>query len=191
MGGRGSWADVHAADPRSDLAVLRLLDKVPGLRPIAFGDGDKVRKGQFVVLLSNPYAAGFRDGSPSASWGIVSNLRRRAPANPDETERARIAIGQGAGRAARLESHLGRNGGDALAGGSRHSRLPVERERHRCSRHSRTARDITDGRAFHFGVLLVRRLFPPRQPLWPSILGHQLSPRYRPGPPRGRRPSRR
>src|SRR5262249_54410989 len=30
----------------------------------------------------------FRDGSPSASWGIVSNLRRRAPGNPNETERA-------------------------------------------------------------------------------------------------------
>ncbi|HZY87548.1 MAG TPA: trypsin-like peptidase domain-containing protein [Gemmataceae bacterium] len=92
-GGRGSWADVHAADPRSDLAVLRLLDKVPGLRPIAFGDGDKLRKGQFVVLLSNPYAAGFRDGSPSASWGIVSNLRRPArPGQVSENDRAKVTI---------------------------------------------------------------------------------------------------
>jgi S1-C subfamily serine protease len=78
-GNRGSYADIHALDPRSDLAVLKLLDKVPDLKPLKFGDGGKLRKGQFVLSLANPFAAGFRDGSPSASWGIVSNLRRRAP----------------------------------------------------------------------------------------------------------------
>jgi S1-C subfamily serine protease len=77
-GGRGSWADIHAADPRSDLAVLRLIDRVPNLKALKLGDGGKLRKGDFVLSLSNPFAAGFRDGSPSASWGIVSNLRRRA-----------------------------------------------------------------------------------------------------------------
>jgi serine protease Do len=91
-GGSGSWADVHAADPRSDLAVLRLLDRVPGLRPVPFGDGGQVRKGQFVVLLSNPFAAGFRDGSPSASWGIVSNLRRRPFGHLNEMDRAKVTL---------------------------------------------------------------------------------------------------
>jgi len=75
---RGSWADIHALDTRSDLAVLRLIDHVPNLKAIKPGDGSKLRKGDFVLSLSNPFAAGFRDGSPSASWGIVSNLRRRA-----------------------------------------------------------------------------------------------------------------
>jgi serine protease Do len=94
-GGGGSWADVHAADPRSDLAVLRLLGPVPRLRPIQFGDGGQVRKGQFVVLLANPFAAGFRDGSPSASWGIVSNLRRRPFGHlrdVERTDRAKITL---------------------------------------------------------------------------------------------------
>jgi S1-C subfamily serine protease len=91
-GSAGSWADIHAADPRSDLAVLRLLDPPPGLKAIKPGDGDAVKKGQFVVSLANPFGAGFRDGSPSASWGIVSNLRRRAPGNADETERARQQV---------------------------------------------------------------------------------------------------
>jgi S1-C subfamily serine protease len=77
-GGRGSWADIHALDPRSDLAVLRLIDRVPNLKALKLGDGDKLRKGDFLLSLSNPFAAGFADGSPSASWGIVSNLRRRA-----------------------------------------------------------------------------------------------------------------
>jgi serine protease Do len=91
-GNRGSWADIHALDPRSDLAVLRLTDPVKGLKPIKFGDGDKVKKGQFVISLANPYAAGFRDGNPSASWGIVSNLKRRAPGNPNEVERSKQSI---------------------------------------------------------------------------------------------------
>jgi S1-C subfamily serine protease len=77
-GGRGSWADIHALDPRSDLAVLRLIDRVPNLKARELGHGEKLRKGDFLLSLSNPFAAGFADGSPSASWGIVSNLRRRA-----------------------------------------------------------------------------------------------------------------
>jgi serine protease Do len=91
-GNRGSYADIHASDPRSDLAVLKLIDKVPDLKPLKFGDGGSVRKGQFVLTLSNPFAAGFRDGSPSASWGIVSNLRRRAPGPANETDRAKQTL---------------------------------------------------------------------------------------------------
>ena len=86
-GGRGSWADIHAADPRSDLAVLRLLDPPADLKAVKRGDGSNLRKGQFVICLANPYAAGFRDGSPSASWGIVSNLHRRASGVTGEIER--------------------------------------------------------------------------------------------------------
>src|SRR5207248_1405311 len=84
-GKKGSYANIHAADPRSDLAVLRLLDT--SLRPlheVKPGNGSNVRKGQFVIALANPFAAGFRDGSPSASWGIVSNLQRRAAGDPEE-----------------------------------------------------------------------------------------------------------
>ncbi len=84
-GKQGSYADIHAADPRSDLAVLRLLDKnVRPIHKLKMGDGSSVRKGQFVIALANPFAAGFRDGSPSASWGIVSNLQRRAAADSED-----------------------------------------------------------------------------------------------------------
>jgi serine protease Do len=91
-GNRGSYADIYAGDPRSDLAVLKLIDPVPDLKALKFGDGGKVRKGQFVLTLSNPFAAGFRDGSPSASWGIVSNLRRRAPGPTNETDRGKLTL---------------------------------------------------------------------------------------------------
>lgn len=75
---RGFDATIFAADPRSDLAVITVPDA--DLKPIKFGDGSKLKKGQLVIALGNPYALA-RDGSASASWGMVSNLRRR-PAVP-------------------------------------------------------------------------------------------------------------
>jgi S1-C subfamily serine protease len=89
-GDRAGYADIYAGDPRSDLAVLR-LQKPETFRPLValkLGDGGKVRKGDIVLLVANPFAAGFRDGSPSASWGIISNLRRRAPSRPGALEEA-------------------------------------------------------------------------------------------------------
>lgn len=89
-GAQASYADIHAADPRSDLAVLRMLSNNLNLPVIKLGDGDKLERGQFILSIANPYAAGFRDGRPSASWGIISNLRRRAPSgHTREDERAK------------------------------------------------------------------------------------------------------
>lgn len=94
-GGKGSYADIHAADPRSDLAVLRLLDTSLRVKAIPRGDGGKVRKGQLVLSLANPFAAGYKDGQPSASWGIVSNIRRRDPGvSQSEQDRAKWTLHQ-------------------------------------------------------------------------------------------------
>jgi S1-C subfamily serine protease len=81
-GGKSSYADIKAGDPRSDLAVLELITPPPGLKAITLGDARKCSRGQFVLSLANPFAAGFRDGQPSASWGILSNIRRRVPGIP-------------------------------------------------------------------------------------------------------------
>ncbi|MBI1902474.1 MAG: trypsin-like peptidase domain-containing protein [Planctomycetia bacterium] len=73
-------AQVKASDHRSDLAVLALDVKDPGTKeftPIKLGDAAKLKKGHIVVALGNPYSIA-RDGQPSATWGIVSNLSRRA-----------------------------------------------------------------------------------------------------------------
>ena len=91
-GGKASYANIIAADPRADLAVLELISKIGPLKPVTLGElgeADRVERGQFVLTLSNPYAAGFRDGQPSASWGILSNVRRRAPLHLKEEERIR------------------------------------------------------------------------------------------------------
>ena len=69
-------AKIKAADPRSDLAILEI--EADNLTPIKFGDASGLKKGQIVVALGNPYAIA-RDGQASASWGIISNLSRKAP----------------------------------------------------------------------------------------------------------------
>lgn len=72
--------EVIAADPRSDLAVIvpRVIPGVeaPRLKPLAIGDSSRLRKGSFLIALGNPFNAA-RDGSPSASWGILSNVARK------------------------------------------------------------------------------------------------------------------
>lgn len=79
VAGRGYPARMKAADPWYDLAVLQVEGR--GLVPMSLGDGRLVRKGQLVLALGNPYAIA-RDGRPSASLGIISNLERQAPPLP-------------------------------------------------------------------------------------------------------------
>ncbi|HEX4592238.1 MAG TPA: S1C family serine protease, partial [Gemmataceae bacterium] len=89
---RQAIATLFAADAKSDLAVLR-YDEPRGRTPtIPLGRGEDLKKGSFVVSLAHPYAAGYRDGSPSASTGIVSNLRRRQVTNGSETDRAKLPL---------------------------------------------------------------------------------------------------
>jgi serine protease Do len=64
---------VQAGDPWTDLAVLKIDGS--DLEPMPLGDAATLRKGMIVVALGNPYGIA-RDGEVSASWGIISNLRR-------------------------------------------------------------------------------------------------------------------
>jgi len=89
---RPQKATIVAADPRSDLAVLKVVNAAPDVtfKPITFGDPGKLKKGQIVVVLGNPYAIA-RDGQASAGWGIVANLSRKAAPNgaPGDDQRDR------------------------------------------------------------------------------------------------------
>jgi serine protease Do len=77
----GKLAAPLASDPFSDLAILKI--EADDLNPIRFSN-QPVKKGQFVLALGNPYAIA-RDGEASASWGIVSNTKRYAPKEVDES----------------------------------------------------------------------------------------------------------
>jgi S1-C subfamily serine protease len=110
-GDRNSYADIYAADPRSDLAVLRLLNRNLALTALHLGDGGKAQRGQFILTIANPFAAGFRDGQPSASWGIISNVRRRVPGHFQAESDLRTLYHYGALLQTDARLHLGCSGG--------------------------------------------------------------------------------
>jgi serine protease Do len=64
-------ARLVGADPKTDVAVLRIEGKGLNLHPIAFGDSDKVRVGDLAFAIGNPFGVG-----SSVSMGIVSATGR-------------------------------------------------------------------------------------------------------------------
>lgn len=74
--GRSSPAIVVGADARSDLAVLRVGRS--GLTPTQPADVNNLARGQWAIVLGNPFGLG-ADGNLSVSIGVISNLGRRLP----------------------------------------------------------------------------------------------------------------
>ena len=70
MGGREIIGEVLGADEDTDLAVVYIASKVP-LAEVVFGDSSKVRVGQLVIAVGNPY--GLND---TTTFGIISGLKR-------------------------------------------------------------------------------------------------------------------
>lgn len=64
-------AKLVGADPKTDVAVLRIEPKGRSLRLIAFADSDKVRVGDLAFAIGNPFGVGH-----SVSMGIVSATGR-------------------------------------------------------------------------------------------------------------------
>jgi serine protease Do len=60
-------AKVIGKDPKSDLALLRLQGRPRGLKPLPLGDSDRLRLGDVVLAIGNPFGVG-----QTVTMGIVS-----------------------------------------------------------------------------------------------------------------------
>jgi len=69
--GREFKAEVRGADPKSDLAVLKLKGDFGKLKPIAMGDSKRLRLGDVVLAIGNPFGLG-----QTVTMGIVSATSR-------------------------------------------------------------------------------------------------------------------
>jgi serine protease Do len=72
--GRRLQAKKIGEDPATDIAVLKV--KAEGLQSLPVGDSDKVEVGDFVVAIGNPFGLNSFGNSQSATFGIVSALKR-------------------------------------------------------------------------------------------------------------------
>ncbi len=71
LGDRTYTATVVGTDPSSDLAVIRLSSPPKSLKPISFGNSDKLSVGAPVMAIGNPLGL-----SGSVTTGIISALNR-------------------------------------------------------------------------------------------------------------------
>ncbi|MCB1376768.1 MAG: Do family serine endopeptidase [Alphaproteobacteria bacterium] len=83
-------AEIVGRDPKTDLAVIRVKPSVP-LPSVSFGDSDRLRIGEWVVAIGNPFGLG-----GSVSLGIVSARNRDINAGPyDDFIQTDAAINKG------------------------------------------------------------------------------------------------
>ena len=83
-------AELVGRDPKTDLAVIRVKPEKP-LPIVSFGDSDKLRIGEWVMAIGNPFGLG-----GSVSLGIVSARNRDINAGPyDDYIQTDAAINKG------------------------------------------------------------------------------------------------
>ena len=90
----GSYADIHAADARSDLAVLKLINPPKDLKAITFADVLLVEKGkkkptvqqlEMIALAARVWSPHFEMGTPSIELGTITNIHRLPKKSSDIT----------------------------------------------------------------------------------------------------------
>jgi serine protease Do len=89
--GRTFSGDVLGRDPLTDVALVKLKEKVDGLPTVKLGDSDALRVGDWVVAIGNPFGL-----ASSVSLGIVSARAREIGASAyDEFLQTDAAINPG------------------------------------------------------------------------------------------------
>jgi S1-C subfamily serine protease len=102
--GKSYDARLVGRDPSSDVAVLRIDAPAESLFPIRFGDSSRLKVGQRVFALGNPFGL-----DRTLTTGIVSSLNRSLPARNSRTIKSIIqidaAINPGSSGGPLLDSH--------------------------------------------------------------------------------------
>ncbi|MBD3245438.1 MAG: Do family serine endopeptidase [Candidatus Omnitrophica bacterium] len=75
--GREFNAEVSGADPRSDLAVIRIDAR--DLPVARLGDSDALEIGRWVVAVGNPFGFAIENPEPTVTVGVVSAIHRYLP----------------------------------------------------------------------------------------------------------------
>lgn len=70
-------ADVLGSDPRGDITLLKLRD-VRNMAHVKLGDSDRLRVGQPVIAIGNPFGTAEVAGEPTVTTGVISALNRFA-----------------------------------------------------------------------------------------------------------------
>ena len=72
--GRQFKGVLKGTDPRSDLAVIKI--DAPNLPVAALGDSDKLKIGQWVIAIGNPFGHILSNPEPTVTTGVVSAMNR-------------------------------------------------------------------------------------------------------------------
>lgn len=70
--GENIEATIIDIDPHYDIAFLKI--PCDNLKPLPLGDSDKLKVGQFVIAIGNPFGQVL--GGPSLTFGVISGLGR-------------------------------------------------------------------------------------------------------------------
>ena len=78
--GRKFPGKITGSDPRSDLAVVKIVGK--NLPVAKLGDSDTLKVGQWVIAIGNPFGFLLNDPQPTLTVGVVSALNRALSGTP-------------------------------------------------------------------------------------------------------------
>lgn len=85
--GKSYEAELVGQDPSTDMAVLRINAPAEALHPVTFGDSARLRVGQRVYAIGNPFGL-----DRTLSTGIISSLNRELPTRNSRVIKSVIQI---------------------------------------------------------------------------------------------------
>jgi S1-C subfamily serine protease len=85
--GESSSAELVGADPEHDIAVLKIQSPAAALHPVTLGDSTRLRVGQKVYAIGNPFGL-----ERTLTVGIISSLNRQLPSTAHRTIKSVIQI---------------------------------------------------------------------------------------------------